>query len=454
MLRRVVKWVLGITILLFLGVFVLLPMLANTEQGRAKVAQLMTEALDREVAIGDLDVGLFYSSLTVGNLQIANPPDFPEGTCIEARSLEMGTSIRRVLDGLIQGKLTGRGLKVHVLRKGDATNFDGFAGSGEKKERERDPTGKGPDLDLQLELEDSELTIEDLDKGDRLALDGVGLQMRLSNREGEQDFGLKIRIRSAGGDVFKVRDIEVDARQAGDWLDIEKIGAALPGQGRLDGGGRLQVRGGDGWDARLNLKNVSIDGDMVPFVASVYPFAAQGRGTLDGVLNGHFKLEGKGLTWEAIRPTLLGDGGVTLSGLRLPADSVLALLAEVSGRARGAVELNDAGAKFAIRKGWLEFQRISASGKEVRYDLAGRVSLTGQLDLTMDIMPLVKHFGGGKTYAKVSQYTDSIPFRIGGTTSAPRLKGPKTEDLAERLLEKGIEKGLDDLFDRVNKKSK
>lgn len=448
-MRRIVKWVLGLTVVLAAFVFIGVPLLANTESGRGRVADVLGDALGRKVTLADLEVGFFFTSLDVDGLAIANPEGYPEGPMLKARSLHMDVNFRRILEGTVKGTLSGDGLEMNVLKKGGGTNLDGFAGEDEDEDVD---AGGGGDMDVELRLEDSRLTVEDLDKGEKLTVDGVGLEMRLTNRKGERDFGLKIRIRSIDNETLRVRDIVVDARQSGDFLELEKLQASLGGAGRLEGSGKLRVKGGDDWAVRLDAKAVSLDAQMRPFVASVWPFAAAHGGQLDGRMDAGFELEGKGLTWAGMKPHLKGTGRVAMTGLRLPAESLLAQLSALAGREGGEIGLNDAGAQFRVADGWLRFQRISASGKEARYDLAGSVSLDGKLDLEMDLMPLVKQFGGGKSYREVAKYTDKLPIRIQGTTAAPKWKPPKVEDLAKGALEKELEKGLGDVLDKVRKK--
>jgi hypothetical protein len=243
-----------------------------------------------------------------------------------------------------------------------------------------------------------------------------------------------------------IRDLEIDARHEADWLKLEKLAARLPGRGTLSGAGRLRVRDGDEWDMKLEAKNVGLDEDMLPLVGAVYPLAADARGEIDGELHAELDVTGRGLTWNAIRPTLAGTGRVSLTGLALPQASVLARIAHLAGREQGAVTLNNAGAQFQVRDGWLEFQRLSASGEQVRYDLAGRVSLQGELRLTMDLLPLVRRFGGGDAYGKVARHVERLPMRIEGTTVEPRLKPPRAEDLLQEVVEKQLGKELEDIF--------
>jgi len=439
-MRRALKWGIGILLVLACVVLYVMPLLANTEAGRRRVAQVLGRAFGREVTLGGLNVSVFHATVKVEELAIFNPEGYPPGPMLTASHLNLDSSFRQLLAGVVQGGLVGEGVHLRILRRGGGTNLDGLisGGSGDG--------GEPPDLDVSMELEASRLTVEDLDTGEKLVLAGVGLVMRLTNRAGVQDAGLTIHVEAIDRAGVTVRDLEIDARYEEDWLKLEKLAARLPGRGTLSGAGRLRVQGGDEWSVKLDAKDVGLDEDMLPLVGTVYPFAADARGEIAGELQAEFDVNGNGLTWSAIRPTLAGTGQLSLTGLTLPQASVLARLAHLAGREEGAVALNNAGARFQIRDGWLEFQRLSASGEQVRYDLAGRVSLTGQLQLTMDLMPLVRRFGGGDTYQKVARYLDRLPMRIEGTTARPQLKPPRAEDLLKEAVEKNLGKELEDLF--------
>ena len=451
MIRRLFKIFLVLTVLIVLFIGFGLPLMANTEAGRAQVARILGRALGRDVAIGGLDVGWFLSSVDVEDLSIANPEGYPEGSFLEAGSLALDSKFKRILDGEIKGGLTGKGLDVHIIKKGDGTNLDGLAKGGDEEKQDE---GEGPDLDLTLELTDSRLRVTDLDKNEEIVIDGVGLLMQLTNRAGASNVGLKLRVASIDTGTLVVRELEIDARQAGDYLDLESLRALLPGKGKLTGSGRMRVRGGDDWAVKLDADEVGLESDMMPLVSAMYPFASTASGQADGTLGAHFEVKGKGLTWEAMKPTLDGTGKVTLTDLSLPESSVLALAAQLAGKPAGAIRLNNAGAQFGIRNGWMQFNRLSASGDQVRYDLAGRVSLDGKLELTMDLLPLVKQFGGGSAYREIEKYgVKTLPLGIRGTTGKPKLEAPKLADIAkdaartklEDEIEKGIGKALEGL---------
>jgi hypothetical protein len=466
---KVVKWLFVLVVVLFLGIFLGGPFILSSEPGRKEIESALTKALHREVAIGKLDVGFLYSSIELRDLAIRNPAGYPPAALFEAKGIKLDVPLGDAIKGTFKGSLRGDGLEVLFQRKGDGTNLDGIGGAkgggagepggkpeepGKPQEPEKpgEPAGGAPDLDLALELTNSKVTIEDLDKGERLVLEGVGVWMQLTNRADRRDAGIRIRVDSIDRGGIHVRDLQMDAKESGGWLDIEKIEARLSGQGQISGDGRMQLRGGDAWQVKLDARGVKLDEDLMPIVSSLYPLAAKAEGQADGQLDASFDVRGSGLTWEAMKPSLAGKGQVVLTGLQLPAGSVVAKLGEFAGRAPGGIQVNDAGAEFGLAQGWIAFNRLSAKTHEARYDLAGRVSLDGQLDLTMDLMPLVKQFGGGKAYKDVSKHVDRIPVQIKGTSSAPKFALPKAEELAKGLLEKKASEELGGILDKIKKK--
>ena len=444
---RIVKWLFVLVVVLFLAIFIGLPLAASTDPGRKKLEEALTAALDRDVAMEKLDVGIFFSSIDLVRLSIANPAGYPKADLFKAGALRLEANLQKVFEKQVQGSLKGSNLEVLVQRKGGGSNLDGLGGG------KGGDGGEGPDLDLALELTDSKVTIEDLDKGEKLVLDGVGIWMKLTNRGAERNTGIKIRIDSIDRAGIRIRDLELDAKESQGWLDLEKIEARFAGPGQLKGSGRLQLKDGDAWQVKLDAVGVKLTEDLMPVVGSLFPLAAKAEGQVDGQIDAAFDVRGNGLTWAAMKQALLGKGEVTLTGLNLPAGSVLAQAAALAGRSPGKVQINDAGAKFDLSKGWLDFRLLYAKTTEVSYDLDGRVSLDGELDLTMDLMPLVKIFGGGKAYKDVAKRVDKIPVGIEGTSASPRFKLPTAEELLRGLVEKAAKDEIGDALDKLKKKA-
>jgi len=445
---KIVKWLFVLVVVMFLGIVLGGPYILSSEPGRKQIETGLTEALHRPVSIGKLDVGFLFRSIELKDLAIKNPEGYPPASLFKADSLKFDVGLGDAVEKKFTGSLKGDGLAVLFQRKGGTTNLDGIgsAKGGDTGE------GKAPDLDLSLELTNSKVTIEDLDKNESLVLDGVGVWMQLTNRADRRTTGIKIKVDSIDRSGIHVRDLLLDAKESGGWLDLEKIEAHFAGQGQLNGTGRVQLQGGDAWQVKLVAQAVKLTDDLMPIVGSLYPLAAKAEGQADGQIDASFDVRGNGLTWEAMKPSLVGTGQVLLTGLQLPAGSVIAKLGEFAGRPAGGVQVKDAGASFGIGQGWIAFNRLSAETHEARYDLAGRVSLDGQLDLTMDLMPLVKQFGGGKAYKDVSKHVDKIPVQIKGTSAAPKFGLPKAEELAKGILEKKAEEGISDILDKIKKK--
>jgi uncharacterized protein involved in outer membrane biogenesis len=463
---KIVKWLFVLVVVLFLGIVLGGPFILSSEPGRKEIESALTKALRRDVSIGKLDVGFLYSSIELRELAIQNPAGYPKAALFAAEGIKLDVPLGDALKGTFKGSLKGDGLDVLLQRKGGGTNLDGIGGEGgggggepgpgkpdtPEPEKPRKPAEKGPDLDLALELTDSRVTIEDLDKGEKLVLEGVGVSMRFTNRADQRDAGIRIRIDSIDRGGIQLRDLQLDAKESDGWLDLEKIEAHLAGQGQISGTGRMQLKGGDAWQVKLGASSVKLTDDLMPIVSSLYPFAAKAEGQADGQLDASFDVRGNGLTWEALKPSLVGKGQVLLTGLNLPAGSVIAKLGEFAGRTPGALQVKDAGAEFGLSQGWIAFNRLSAETHEARYDLAGRVSLDGQLDLTMDLMPLVKRYGGGKTYKDVSKHVDKIPVEIKGTSASPKFGLPKAEDLLKGIVEKKAQEELGGILDKIKKK--
>jgi len=452
MIKRLVKWVLGLVVLTLLAVFVLVPLLINTDKGRHQLETELGKALHRKVTIGGLDVGFFFSSLEILDLRIANPEEFGPGNVIEADRMAMDAKLSQLLSGVIEGRLSGTGLRVHVIKDKGKTNLDGMGGAPKEKPEEPKEAHKIPKLDLGLSLAGGQLTIEDREKNESVVVNGMSAEMRFTNGAAGQDLTMKLRIADLENKTLRITDMQMDARQAGDYLDLENLRATMPGQGKLEGTGRMRLRGGDDWKVDVAARDVGIDNDILPFVATVYPFAAKAGGQVKGMFDAEFHVEGHGLTWETTKDSMTGTGKLSIGGLGLPADSMLVEIARLAGAKDGAVTLDDAGAQFGIKGGWIEYTSLTAAQKETRYDLTGKVSLDGKLALGMDLLPLVEKFGGGDVYKDASKYVDKLPLTIGGTVSAPKLKAPDLKALARGAIGNAVNEQAGGLLDKLKKK--
>ena len=352
--------------------------------------------------------------------------------------------------------MTGEGVTLHILKRGGKTNLHGLAPESSES------SGDGPDLWLQLHLKDSRVVIEDLDQKQTLKLDGVDIDVFVSNRAGRENTRLQLHVASIQRGPFQVRDLTAILLHAksdeGERIDVTGLQATLGAGGRLAGSMSLPLpRDGTQkeWHASLELEDVGIDDSIRPLAQTLFPIGASDRAQFGGLLQGSFELRGSGITWDAIKPQLSGSGKVRLTRVSLAPGNLITLLTQWAGRQPKPLELTDCGAEFTIESGRVKFQRLSASGDEVRYDLTGSVTLDGALRLNMNAMPLLERYRRREA-DKLKRYIKEIPIPIRGTISHPRPKLPRMADLLtqvgkDRLLD-WLDKELGKELERQTKK--
>jgi len=437
---RIARRVFYLVVVLVLVVLFGGPWYLSSESGRTELTASLSKSLHRKVELGGLSVGFLFKSVALRDLRIANPEGFPEGALLEAGNIDVNIGIWVLLEGRVRGDATGDGLTLHIMQKGGKSNLDGLA-SGDDEKPDDQPTGDGPNLSIDLALMNTRVILEDLDRGEKVIVDGVTVNLHLTNEGGETTSTLAVNIAAIDQPILRLSDIELNASMADGRVDVSTLAANLGSGGRVTGSGSLDAN--NNWNAALALESVTLDDKLQPLAAALFPPMATRASPMKGLLEGKFELSGRGLTWDAMKPTLAGTGKVKLNGLSLGADSLLGKLAGAVGRdKKGAMNLNSAGARFSIKEGWLHFNRLSARGDKARFDLGGEVSLDGKLDLTVDLKPLAVRYGGGD-FEKYLGYVETLDFRIDGTTLAPRIRAPDLGNLAK--------KGIGGLLDKFGK---
>ncbi|MEM8884376.1 MAG: AsmA-like C-terminal region-containing protein, partial [Planctomycetota bacterium] len=387
------------------------------------------------------DVGFLFASISASGVRMSHPEGFPEGETIAIRDVQLECGLGELMNGTVKGRLIGEGVQLTILKKGDRTTLDGLGGDAKQDgQEEKQPEGERPPLDLEIDLSGCDFTYHDLDTQEKSTLKNVGLNAHL---KGDQtDAGGRVRITMDELDQAPVvlRNVQIGARADGTKFVIDEASGQMKGGGTLSATGALDLADASSWTAKLDATKVQLDATLVPLVATFWPFASSAGGQLQGALNAEFALNGKGVTWDAIRPTLSGTGKLRLDDLALPPESIAAQIANAAGGKFGKnpIPLNSAGAEFAIADNWVSFNRLSATSDEKRLDMAGRVSLEGKLDLNVDLVPIAKAFGFGDIADKV----ETLPVRIDGTTEKPKVNLPKAEDLLRDKLKDALKDPL------------
>ncbi len=91
-MKRVFKWV-GISLGLLILAAVSLPFLINVDQFRPTLQQALTDALGREVTLGNLRLKVLGGEVTADDLSVAEDPAFGKPAFLRAKSLHVGVEI-------------------------------------------------------------------------------------------------------------------------------------------------------------------------------------------------------------------------------------------------------------------------------------------------------------------------------------------------------------------------
>jgi AsmA protein len=89
------RWlrVAGIVVAVFFVLLIALPFLINVNRFRPKIESEATNALGRQVKLGDLSLSILSGTVGVENISIADDPAFSKSSFIAAKSLKVGVEL-------------------------------------------------------------------------------------------------------------------------------------------------------------------------------------------------------------------------------------------------------------------------------------------------------------------------------------------------------------------------
>ncbi len=406
---------------------------------RAELEALLGRTLGREVHIGRLEVDP-RGHVTLHDVDIGNPEGFGGAGLLSATVLDLDVGLSDLLDGKFSGVVTAQAVELRLVKQGGNTNLAGLI-------RPRDADAGAPvDLHLDLAISGSRVLLEDLDHARTLVLEGVDVRVLLTNRDAQRTAAATVSIAEVALHGLPIRALTMTVRGDGQDVAIEALRGRIGARGEVTGSGRIFLAGERDWQFEIAATNVDLDADVRRVVAAVYPplsssLDATAATAATGWLGAELSLGGSGLHWEEIRPTLVGSGTARLHEVVLPRGSLLLALASLVGRADDPWTLGESTVVFAIGQGWIELTRVTAENAAASLPIAGRVSLVGELDLRVDLMPMVRLFGGG-IYRDAARYATSLPVRIRGTIEHPEIAPPSVADLGKSLLGGAIRRSL------------
>jgi hypothetical protein len=416
-----------VSMLVIVAVLVILVVRWFDDGPRARLEAILSDALNREVTIGALQIDAAARAVELRDVTVANPPGLAGPPFLRLRRVRLEVSLQELLERRIVGTVDARDLDLRIVRSAEGTNLEGLLPT--RAQREDDP----PEVHLDFRVQGSRIALEDLERGHTLTLDGVSLEGLVSNRNRIPIAQARLDIEEVDLGDIRLRELELVAHASEEGVRIPSLHGTVGAAGRLTGSGRLHLRDANAWAFELVAQGVALDRDVTPIVQRFFPVLATATATADdpvrGLVDVEVQLAGRGLQWDAIAASLEGTGKLTVQDLAVPGDALLVSLAALAGRPPAPYSVENASATFTFAERWIELSRVDTGDEELRLPVSGRISFAGELDMTVDLMPLVEVYGGG-VYENVARYATSIPVRIGGTIDAPAVRPPTARDVA------------------------
>jgi AsmA protein len=95
-MKHALRW-LAIAVALLLLIALALPFLIDANQFRPRLEAALTQALKREVRLGDLKLSIFSGGVAAADLSIADDPAFSKAPFIQAKSLKVGVELQPLI---------------------------------------------------------------------------------------------------------------------------------------------------------------------------------------------------------------------------------------------------------------------------------------------------------------------------------------------------------------------
>ncbi|HEV2201555.1 MAG TPA: AsmA family protein [Bryobacteraceae bacterium] len=201
-MKRVAKWV-GILFALLIVTVVSLPFVINVDQFRPTLQADLSNALGREVKLGDLQLKILKGEVTADDLSVAEDPAFGKPAFLKAKSLHVGVQIWPFL---ISRKLIVTDLLIDqpeiALAQAPSGDWNFSSLGGKSKAAPAQPTSARMPLDLSVQLikiSNGHLSLSrTVGHWKPLALEQVNMELRDFSATSAFPFSLSAQIRGGG----------------------------------------------------------------------------------------------------------------------------------------------------------------------------------------------------------------------------------------------------------------
>jgi hypothetical protein len=204
------------------------------------------------------------------------------------------------------------------------------------------------------------------------------------------------------------------------------------------------------WRANTKVDRVQITKEMQPAIARAVPIFSGIGVTVKGMVGCDVDVIGRGQTWEEAKPTLTGNGVVSLAGARVSQSEILAVIGQFIGLPPELL-FDDFQSRFRVENGAVRQDRLVMTSQKLDLVMSGTTSFEGRLDYVVGAKP---KGGISSTWQKIRPILDREGFlamRLQGDIRKPSLKPPKVEHLLGGAVEDLLKGGIEDLFKKKKK---
>jgi AsmA protein len=153
----------GIVIVVLLLIVIAIPFLINVNSFRPKLESALTEALGREVKVGNLSLSILSGTVSAEDLSIADDPAFSKDAFIRAKSLKVGVEVMPLIfsKALHVTDITLDKPEIALLRDASGKwNFSSLGSKNAAKPATPSEPSSTPDLSVsKLDVKDGRLSV-------------------------------------------------------------------------------------------------------------------------------------------------------------------------------------------------------------------------------------------------------------------------------------------------------
>jgi len=209
-MKRILK-ILAIIVGVLIVIVIAVPFFIDANTFRPELESELTEALGREVKVGNLSLSLLSGAVTADNISIADDPEFSKSPFVQAKSFKVGVELMPLIFSKILNvtELTLNQPEIALVKSenGEKWNFSSLGGKSaapEKAEKKKTSSGGNPNLTVaKLSVNDGRLTVSRARSEQKPRVyDKVNIQ--ITNFSFTSSFPFKVRADLPAGGTLKL----------------------------------------------------------------------------------------------------------------------------------------------------------------------------------------------------------------------------------------------------------